>query len=58
MFGQITSLIASYKINIGDMLSRHKNKIGYTIFDIEGSMPEEVANKLKSINGVRMVRII
>lgn len=58
MFGQITSLIASYKINIGDMLSRHKNKIGYTIFDIEGSMPEEVFNGLKSISGVRMVRII
>lgn len=58
MFGQITSLIASYKINIGDMLSRHKNKIGYTIFDIEGPMPEEVVNRLKSISGVRMVRII
>lgn len=58
MFGQITSMIASYKINIGDMLSRHKDKIGYTIFDIEGSMPEEVVNKLKSINGVRMVRVI
>ncbi len=58
MFGQITSLIASYKINIGDMLSRHKNKIGYTIFDIEGPMPEEVVNGLKSISGVRMVRII
>lgn len=58
MFGQITSLIASYKINIGDMLSRHKNKIGYTIFDIEGPMPQEVANGLKSISGVRMVRII
>lgn len=58
MFGQITSLIASYKINIGDMLSRHRDKIGYTIFDIEGSMPEEVFNKLKSISGVRMVRVI
>ena len=58
MFGQITSLIASYKINIGDMLSRHKNKIGYTILDIEGSMPEETVKGLKAINGVRMVRVI
>jgi len=58
MFGQITSLIASYKINIGDMLSRHKNKIGYTILDIEGSIPEEAVKGLKAINGVRMVRVI
>jgi D-3-phosphoglycerate dehydrogenase len=58
MFGQITSTIASYKINIGDMLSRHRDKIGYTIFDVEGPMPEEVVMKLKSISGVRMVRII
>lgn len=58
MFGQITSLIASYKINIGDMLSRHKNKIGYTILDIEGPMPEETVKGLKSIKGVRMVRVI
>lgn len=58
MFGQITSTIASYKINIGDMLSRHRDKIGYTIFDVEGSMPEEVVNKIKTISGIRMVRII
>ncbi|WP_010243812.1 phosphoglycerate dehydrogenase [Acetivibrio cellulolyticus] len=58
MFGQITSTIASYKINIGDMLSRHRDKIGYTIFDIEGSLSEEVVNRLKSISGVRMVRVI
>jgi len=58
MFGQITSMIATYKINIGDMLSRHRNKIGYTIFDIEGSLPDQLLAGLKSIEGVRMVRAI
>ncbi len=58
MFGQITSLIATYKINIGDMLSRHRNKIGYTIFDIEGSLPDQLLEGLKSIEGVRMARAI
>lgn len=58
MFGQITSLIATYKINIGDMLSRHRNKIGYTIFDIEGALPDQLLEGLKSIEGVRMVRAI
>lgn len=58
MFGQITSLIAENKINIGDMISKHKNTIGYTILDIDDNIPETVIDKLKSIVGVRMVRVI
>ncbi|MFZ5987598.1 MAG: phosphoglycerate dehydrogenase [Bacillota bacterium] len=58
MFGQITTTLAHSKINIGDMLSRHKDKIGYTILDIEGSVSEEVIEKIKSISGIRMVRVI
>jgi D-3-phosphoglycerate dehydrogenase len=58
MFGQITTTLAQNKINIGDMISRHKDKIGYTILDIEGAVSDEIANALKAISGVRMVRVI
>lgn len=58
MFGQITSLLAQNGINIGDMLSKHKDKVGYTILNIEGSVSDEIVNKLKAIQGVRMVRVI
>lgn len=58
MFGQITTTIAQNKINIGDMLSRHKDKIGYTILDIEGTVPDSVIESIKAIQGIRMVRVI
>jgi len=60
MVGQITTLLAANKINIADMLNRHKDKIGYTIIDIdlEGELPIDVIEKLKAIEGVKMVRTI
>ncbi|HHV30120.1 phosphoglycerate dehydrogenase [Acetivibrio mesophilus] len=58
MFGQITSLIARNGINIGDMISKHKDKIGYTILNIEGSVSPEIVDNIKAIEGVRMVRVI
>ncbi|HOM02175.1 MAG TPA: phosphoglycerate dehydrogenase [Acetivibrio sp.] len=58
MFGQITSLIARNGINIGDMISKHKDKIGYTILNVEGSISAEIVDNLRAIQGIRMVRVI
>ena len=58
MVGQITTVLASSKINIADMLHRHRNTIGYSIIDIENPVSEELIQRLYAINGVRMVRVI
>ncbi len=58
MVGQITTILASSSLNIADMLNRHKNGIGYSIIDIESPMPDQIAGKIKSIEGVKMVRIL
>lgn len=58
MFGQITSLLARNGINIGDMISKHKDKIGYTILNIEDSVSHEIVDSIRAIEGVRMVRVI
>lgn len=58
MVGQITTLLAGHKINIADMLNRHRDKIGYTIIDVETPILYETFEKIKSIGGMRMVRII
>lgn len=58
MVGQITTILAKYKINIVDMLTHHKNNIGYNIIDIEGQITEETVRNLKQIEGVKMVRVI
>jgi D-3-phosphoglycerate dehydrogenase / 2-oxoglutarate reductase len=58
MVGQITTILAANNINISDMLNRHKGNIGYNIIDVEGDVTEEVLEKIKSIDGVKMVRFI
>jgi len=58
MFGQITSLIARNGINIGDMISKHKDKIGYTILNVEREISDEIVENIRAIEGVRMVRVI
>ncbi|NMB34082.1 MAG: 3-phosphoglycerate dehydrogenase [Clostridium sp.] len=58
MFGQITSLLAQNGLNIGDMLSKHRNKIGYTILNLEETISQDIISRLKAIQGIRMVRVI
>ncbi len=58
MVGQVTTVLAKYKINISDMLTHHKGSIGYNIIDVEGHVTDEIVKSIKQIEGVRMVRII
>ncbi|MBC2581925.1 phosphoglycerate dehydrogenase [Clostridium sp. DJ247] len=58
MVGQITTVLAENNINIASMLNTHKDKIGYNIIDIEEEVTEKVLEKIKKINGVKMVRLI
>lgn len=59
MVSQISSLLASEGLNIANMLNKAKADIAYNIIDIDGPVPtEELAAKLKSIEGVVMVRIL
>jgi D-3-phosphoglycerate dehydrogenase len=58
MVGQITTILATEKINIADMINRHKGDYAYNIIDIDGAIPAVVIEKLKGINGVIMVRQI
>ena len=58
MIGQMTTILAANKINIADMLTRHKDTIGYNVIDIEGDWNEEVIDKIRAIDGVKNVRVI
>ena len=58
MVGQITTILASEKINIADMINRHKGDYAYNIIDIDNVIPSLAIDKLKSIDGVIMVRQI
>ncbi len=59
MVSQISSLLASYEINIANMLNKNKADIAYNIIDIDGSVPtEELISNIKAIDGVIMVRVL
>lgn len=58
MIGQMTTILAANKINIADMLTRHKDTIGYNVIDIEGELSDEIVDKIRAIDGVKNVRVI
>jgi D-3-phosphoglycerate dehydrogenase / 2-oxoglutarate reductase len=58
MVGQVTSILAAEKINISDMINRHKGEIAYNIIDIDDKAGDSTIAKLKEIQGVIMVRAI
>ncbi len=58
MVGQVTSILAANKVNIADMLTHHKNNIGYNMIDVDGKVTEDIYKSIKSIAGIKMVRII
>ncbi len=58
MVGQITTVLAEEKINISDMLNRHRNELAYTIIDVDEPVSETSIKKIRSIDGVIRVRVI
>ena len=55
MLGQISTAFARADLNIVDMLNRSRNRIAYTLTDVEGAVPESVLESLESIDGVLSV---
>jgi len=58
MVGQITTLLASQKINIAEMINRHKGEYAYNIIDLEGAVPADFARRVMEIEGVITARVI
>jgi D-3-phosphoglycerate dehydrogenase len=58
MVGQITTVLAESKINIADLLNRHRDDVAYNIIDIDGDLNGDVMEKILRIEGVIMARKI
>lgn len=58
MVGQITAVLAEEKINISDMLNKHREDYAYTLIDAEALIPADAVEKIKAIDGVISVRVI
>lgn len=58
MVGQIATYLADAGLNIIDMLNKSRGDLAYTLVDTDGNLPEEVAQKIRDIDGVLSVRTL
>ena len=58
MVGQITTILAEEKINIMDLINRHRDDYAYNLIDTENKIPEATLEKIKKVNGIIRVRRI
>ena len=58
MVGQITGALAAEKINIADMINKHKGDLAYNIIDVDGELTDGAVDKIRAIEGVIMARVI
>ncbi len=58
MVGQITSVLADQSINIADMLNKHRDDLAYNIIDLDDDISDAQIEKIKTIEGIIMVRLI
>lgn len=58
MLSQFTGVFSAENINISNLINKSKGDYAYTVIDIEGTIENEFADKLQSIDGVLKVRTL
>jgi D-3-phosphoglycerate dehydrogenase len=58
MVGQISTCLATARINIADLLNKSRGEYAYTLIDTDGAVGEEVLRQIRGINGVLSARIV
>ncbi|MCW3157580.1 phosphoglycerate dehydrogenase [Micropruina sonneratiae] len=58
MVGQISTMLAEAGLNISDLLNKSRGELAYTLVDVEGTVPTEVLDRIKGIDGVLHARVI
>jgi D-3-phosphoglycerate dehydrogenase len=58
MVGQISTTLASARINIADLLNKSRGEYAYTLIDTDGAVREDVLKQIRGISGVLSARIV
>src|SRR5690625_5208118 len=58
MLGQISTTLAEAGINIADMFNKSRGDLAYTLVDVNGEIPDAVAERIGAIDGVLKVRVL
>jgi D-3-phosphoglycerate dehydrogenase / 2-oxoglutarate reductase len=58
MVGQISTCLASANLNIAELLNKSRGEYAYTLVDAEGTMPGELVQRIRGIDGVLSARVV
>ena len=58
MVGQISTSLASARINIADLLNKSRGEYAYTLIDTDTAVGEAILKQIRGINGVLSARIV
>ncbi|ABK98365.1 phosphoglycerate dehydrogenase [Pelobacter propionicus] len=58
VISRITSTLGEYGLNIDEMLNKNRGEVAYNIIDVSDSVPDELIEKLRQVDGVVAVRLI
>ena len=58
MVAQILSALAAENINIADLLNHSRDKLSYTIVDLDAPVSEETVARIQAIDGILSARIL
>ena len=58
MVGQISTCLATERINIAELLNKSRGECAYTLVDVEGAIGDHLLQKIRSIEGILSARII
>jgi D-3-phosphoglycerate dehydrogenase len=57
MVAQILSALAAANLNIADMVNHSRDKISYTIVDLDSPVSQETLARIRAIDGILSARI-
>jgi D-3-phosphoglycerate dehydrogenase / 2-oxoglutarate reductase len=58
MVGQISTCLATARINIAELLNKSRGEFAYTLVDAEGAIGDDLLAKIRSIEGILAARIV
>ncbi len=58
MLGHISTSMGQAGLNIHDMVNMSKDELAYTVVDLDSPVPQHVRDRVASIEGVMMARVL
>ena len=58
MIGKLAGFLGQKNCNIANMINKSRKEYAYSMFDMDGEIPEDLAQELEKMEGCLRVRVI